>query len=161
MVWFITGAASIAVRLCAHQDRAGRRARFGYGWREGEFGQRVLTFRRGSRHYVCVVGAAPLERHPTVLNSQPGPGFECRIHGATNLGFSPHSIVDYVSQFHSWVHNSQFTISPCTIKTWERRFRKTAAVYVSIPATSHVYCLRMYRTTDSSNPAGQTSSRLW
>ena len=30
----------------------------------------------GSRHYVCVVGAAPLQRlaqrHPTVLNSQPG-----------------------------------------------------------------------------------------
>ena len=22
----------------------------------------------GSRHYVCVVGAAPLQRHPTVLN---------------------------------------------------------------------------------------------
>ena len=31
-----------------------------------------LTTGAGPRRYVCVVGAAPLQRHPTVLNSQPG-----------------------------------------------------------------------------------------
>jgi hypothetical protein len=33
----------------------------------------------GSRHYVCVVGAAPLQRHPTVLNLQPGRGLNAEV----------------------------------------------------------------------------------
>jgi hypothetical protein len=33
----------------------------------------------GARHYACVVGAAPLQRHPTVLNSQPGRALNAEV----------------------------------------------------------------------------------